>query len=514
MNRQVRTDKYSNQPRHGNRLRDRLAGLGDRVPLLRSLWLAGLAGAGDLALLGVPAFALLNTAGFFWMLSAASSPASWLLVEIFGAQAALGLLLGAHQLLTRPVPPAGVEVSRDRAPLLFELVERRLAEYHLPRVDHIRLTTGAELRWVETPRRILPGASRHTLCIGLPLLFFLSDKQFHALLRSTLAQWDWRQHPLDTWIRRRAACWAQFSRACETPARLPGAALLARPVQSFARLLGEQAAETVDSLDLVRDNHTREVLDDEQLLALLAAETVCAAYLDQRFWPMIDAAAERTPEPVLKPFSNFGVFLERMLCREEADRWLLRALAQSASRARQHCGLRHRLEVLGYNQLRWPGLPGQAAFHALFGEQGRTTARELDRFWQDQVREEWRDRYQSFRAEQSRFRRLHEAAARAPLTGARARDYVKLAPRFLASEEALQALRTAWLNNQGDPALCFECGRRLLAAGDEQGVAAVETAMQIDQAWANEGAALISEFERRYRAGARTRKLYAVGQTA
>lgn len=512
MNRQVRTDRYSKQPRRGTRLRDRLAGLGERVPLLRSLWLAGLAGAGDLALLGVPVFALANTAGFFWMLSVASSPASWLLVELFGAQAALGLLLGAHQLLTAPAPPAGVEIGRDRAPLLFELVERRLAQYHLPRVDHIRLTTDAALRWVATPRRILPGANRHTLCIGLPLLFFLSDKQFHALLRSTLAQWDWRQRPLDTWIRRRAAGWARFSEACAAPVGLPGAALLTRPVQAFARLLGARAAETVDRLDLVRDACTREVLDDEQLLALLAAEAVCAAYLEHRFWPMIEAAAERTPEPVLKPFSNFGVFLERMLCREEADRWLLRTLAQPASQARHHCGLRHRLDVLGYQRLHWPGLPEQTAFHALFGHQARSTAQELDRWWQGRVRDEWRARYACFHAEQSRFRRLHEAAARAPLSGARARDYVKLADRFLSPADALQAVRTAWLNNQGDPALCFDCGRRLLVAGDEQGVAAIETAIQIDQAWANEGAALISEFERRHRNGVRTRKLYAVGQ--
>ncbi len=487
----------------------RAARLGERAPLLRTLWLTALAAAADGVLLAIPLFALLNSAGFVWMLSTASSPAGWLLAELSGVQAVLGLLASADLLLTRPPLPQGVELRRAQAPALFGLIDRRTAQYRLAPVDRVLLTTDSDIRWIATPRRILPGTHRHTLCVGLPLLFFLSHKQFRARLHSTLGQWYAYRNPLDTYIRRRAADWVQFA-AMYGERRLPAAWLLRRPVTAFARLFARHSAELCRNLDLVRDDCAREVLDDEQLLALIAAETVCAGYLDNRFWPMIRAAAERTPDPVLKPFSNFAVFLDRLLCREDAARWLLQALAQSASEAQAHCGLRHRIGVLGYSQLSWSGMPGKPAFHALFDDRATGVTRALDGFWQNQVRGEWAGRYRQFQADKTRFRQLHEQAARQVLSGRRARDYVRLAERFLAQDEAVAVLRRLFINNQGDAALCFECGRRLLAAGDEQGVAALETAMQINQAYANEGAALISEFERQYRNGAAVRKLYAV----
>lgn len=462
-------------------------------PRLQLLQLAGLTMTGNLFLFAIPLLTILATAAAGWLFFTATTPFDWLSVEACALFAVVGLLASLDLLLAAPARPAGLELRHNQAPELFAMIKRRCKQFGLAPIDRVLITESAEIELVITPKRAVPGAFTQTLLIGWPLLSFLSFKQLRIELRAVIGQWAGRRAWNTGAICRQVAFW-QGLRAYYANRKLPAAWLLKRPVSGFARHLESKASEISRTQIFEHDQLALEVSDDNQVLALLAAEVLGAAFLEKKYWPMIFAAAERTADPIVKPFTNLNAIMDRTLHPDEADRWLLQALA-AGNKTRQS-SLRERLAVLGYNELHWAGPARQPAMEALFGRQWQVIAGQLDNHWQDNVQQEWTDRHWRFRQDQDQFYALQQQAAKEPITGATAIRYARLAEQFLDREEMIALCKRLLRVNRTHADVCFQCGKQMLAAGNDDGIRAIEISIQLDPNYTNQGNTLIYAFER------------------
>lgn len=462
-------------------------------PRLQLLQLAGLTITGNLLLSAIPLLTILTSAAAGWLFFTAATPVDWLAMEACTLFAVTGILASLDLLLAKPARPAGLELRNHQAPELFAMIKRRCKQFGMPPIDRVLITESAEIELIITPKRAMPGAFTQTLLIGWPLLSFLSFKQLRIELRAVIGQWAGKRAWNTGAICRQVAFW-QGLNAYYANRKLPAAWLLKRPVRGFARYLASQASEISRTQIFEHDQLALEVSDDHQVLALLAAEVLGAAFLEKKYWPMIFAAAERTADPIVKPFTNLNAIMGRTLRPEEADRWLLQALA--AGNNTRQSSLRERLAVLGYNALHWTGPATRPAMETLFGQQWQTIAGQLDNHWQDHVKQEWTDRHWRFRQDQDQFYSLQQQAARENITGATAIRYARLAEQFLTREEMVALCKRLLRVNRTHADVCFQCGKQMLAAGNDDGIRAIEIAIQLDPNYTNQGNTLIYAFER------------------
>lgn len=465
-------------------------------PRFEAFWLSLIARIGHLLVLAVPTGTVAAGVSAAWMLPYAQTPLDWLIVETLGAATLVGLLCSLSLLAVRPAESDGLTLTRKEAPELFAMVKRRGTHFRIGRLDRIVLGDRPEIRLDPQPRSGYPLSTHYTLYLGWPLLCFLDSNQFRVALRAAVGQWSTRQGGQVAFICRQVTYWNALRDHFRTR-RGPGAWLLGGPVAAFAGYFERGATEVCRSQAFIHDNVGEAQSDEDQIVAVLTAQTVVRAYLDTKFWPWIMGAAMRAPEPVVKPFTNFFSIAEQMLTQEDANRWVLQAMGAlpDASTAT----LRERLAALGHTGTQWAGIPVQAAATSVLGQHWPALAARLDERWRNQVRGEWKDSHEQFQRESREFYALKVKAKCESVVGSEALRYLRLAERFVKPEERVDLYKDLLSANRIWPDVCFQCGRLLLAAGDAAGVRALEQAMQLDQSYANQASALIANFEQNAR---------------
>jgi hypothetical protein len=173
---------------------------------------------------------------------------------------------------------------------------------------------------------------------------------------------------------------------------------------------------------------------------------------------------------------------------EAAQRWVLQAQAGLGSFGR---GFRDLLAELNLDRLHWDGIPEHSAFEAIFGN--TDLLKDLDALWRAKVAPEWNRQYTRFQQQKRRFEQLQRKSRQQVLRGDSAINYVRLAARFLESEESISVCRKMYADNLDNAALGFVCGQEMLSSGHTQeGIDALQHAAELDNALANRVQAMIN----------------------
>jgi hypothetical protein len=463
----------------------------ERSDRLRLVLLTLANAAGCLTMLSPPIALVVTTVSAFSMAGNIRGPLDWFLVEVL---AVAGLFFGylSFQLYRlRPAAARGVTVGTQQAPELFAMLERRVSHFRVRPIDQIVLTSDAELKIKATPRWAVPGFYNYTLCAGAPLLFFISAEQLRLVLAGAISASAVTQKSLAGWLVQASQDWPVIIEALEErPSQL--SRLLLKPIRRIAELSETLGGEFHSEWKQVPARWLLENSDEENTVDCIANQTVADAFLNQQYWPMIIKAADRSPVPVVKPFSHFELMLDKILDDNSAKRWLLQA--QAGSNADQ-AGVRDLLSDLGFEQLNWSQIPEDNAFHGLF--ESADILKNLDEQWQKEIQPEWNRRYSAFQEEKTRFERLQKIAHDKHLRGASALRYVELAGKFLEQEQAISVYRQMFQANNTNATMCFATGRQMLLAGlIEEGCTALQRASELDSSLANRAHALINEHKR------------------
>ncbi|HEY9149853.1 MAG TPA: hypothetical protein VIQ75_03540 [Gammaproteobacteria bacterium] len=400
----------------------------------------------------------------------------------------------------RPELPEGVEVSQEDAPKLHAMVKRRVEKFSAPAIDRVLLTRTADIEVVSTPRTGFQTRHEHSLCIGVPLLHLLSHKQLRVKLHCVIGQYACYRDPRPGRLVRMARDWKSFSQVLRHHAS-PGAWVLRAFTAWYNPVLQEWSCSATREHALQHDQYAIDVVKDIEVLAMIAAEEVCAAYLDRCFWPLLMKTADRQPNPTIRPFSNFEPILRSTLQQQDAERWLIKALLAREQSSDPRPNLAQRLDALGYAQLHFFSLPEQTAMAAVLGRKMQELLKELDQQWRSAINTTWRARHQAFRDEKARFDTLHERFEANLLEGPAAFSYARLVSKFLPSEQCVRIYTTLLERDQDNPEVLFEMGKLLLDMGEISGVRAIELAIGLDKAYVGRASAALSEFTTKRKLG-------------
>ncbi len=458
----------------------------DRNPALRLAVLGVLNGVAGLAMLS-PAITLASASlSAVWLYNHINGPLDWFMTEVLCALTLVSGWLTLQQYLTRPGQPDGVRTGEQDCPELFSMLERRTVHFGVPAPDKVILTDDATLSIRRIPNTVFPFAHKSLLTIGAPLLFFMSRDLFRLALAGAVAAHARKQRGLQGWVIRRCEDWPLMIEALQKRTSLLSrlALPLLQRVDALNDILGQELRSELrqDAGQWVADHS-----DQHQAEQLLAIQILTRLFLQRQYWPMIMKAADRSPAPVVRPFSHFELLVGKTLDCDTANRWLLQAQTSSPDNSE----LRDLLAGLGLEHLTWSGLPDTPAITGLVSV---STLKALDRNWQARIQPEWDEHHARFQHDLKRFNQLRQQHRVQALHGEPAMRYIELAKQLVDTDELAEICQSVCESNRADAALNFACGRLLIESERARaGCQALQRAAELDQSLAHRAQAMINE---------------------
>jgi Zn-dependent protease with chaperone function len=466
----------------------RMEQLAERAPRayrLRVLALAAL-GYAYLLILLIALFALAVIATY--ALRSATLLGAKLLVVV-GAL----LLAVLRSLWVRLAPPEGERLRAADAPEFFELLGQLCSQLAAPRVHEVLITEDFNAAVAQVPRLGVFGWHRNYLLVGLPLMKCLTREQFAAVLAHELGHLSRGHARVANWIYRLRLVWQRLDVGLAARPRWGSGLIL-----SFLRWYVPYF--NACSFPLARNNEFEADASSMQLTSPLAAAqaltntSVISSYLQERYWPAINAGARVSAQPAFAPFSALNASALHGLTPAEAERWLERALNRATSCHDTHPSLRARLAALGMQPQLAPPAPEQAA-DRLLGIRAASLATAFDSRWRARVAPAWQKVYGDTLRKRDRLTELRERAAAAPLATPQGAELAALEEDVGAGAVRALAVSRELVAREPQSHLArFTLARQLLLLGEAEGIAMMEAVMHFEPEALVPGSQLLRDY--------------------
>jgi Zn-dependent protease with chaperone function len=407
--------------------------------------------------------------------------------------AAALLLAVLRSLWVRLAPPEGELLLRADAPAFFELLELLCGRVGAPRVHQVLITEDFNAAIAQVPRLGVFGWHRNYLLVGLPLMKCLSCEQFAAVLAHELGHLSRGHARVANWIYRLRLVWQRLDEGLSARPRW-GAGLIRGFLRWYIPYFN------ACSFPLARNNEFEADMSSAQLTSRLAAAqaltntSVISSYLQERYWPAINAGARVSARPAFAPFSALNASALQGLTAAEAERWLERALTRATNCHDTHPSLKARLDALGMAAQLAPPAAEQAA-DTLLGVRAASLATAFDSRWRARVTPSWRKVYGDTLKKRERLLQLRERAACAPLVTAEGAELATLEEDV--GEGAVRALAVSRELVAREPQshlARFTLARQLLLQEQSEGVAMMEAVIHFEPEALVPGSQLLRDF--------------------
>ncbi|TCT19342.1 Zn-dependent protease with chaperone function [Melghiribacillus thermohalophilus] len=104
-------------------------------------------------------------------------------------------------------PPGGLEIKKDQAPLLFDMLEDIKKKIQSPKIHKVLITSDFNAAISQVPRLGMFGFHKNYLIIGLPLMHALTADQFKSVIGHELGHLSRKHGKFSSWIYRVRESW-------------------------------------------------------------------------------------------------------------------------------------------------------------------------------------------------------------------------------------------------------------------------------------------------------------------
>jgi len=267
--------------------------------------------------------------------------------------ALFAIALSIPLFLNRFAMPRGLEINRQNAPKLYQLVEQLRQDFKYPVVDQVILREGFSIETVKTPRFGLPLLHHNTLVIGLDALLTLPPTHFKSLLARRIGQLSGIDNRYVGWLASLHQTWRQYHQAFKQqklPLALPLQFIFALYTPFYAAL----AFYTIRQNELEADRYALDIANDDEIASLFSQLIVTETFLKTKFWPKITQLARRKGTPEHLPYASITQVVRRGLSWEDMQRWIADAFETPSDVQDATPLLQQRLENIGHHK---PALP-------------------------------------------------------------------------------------------------------------------------------------------------------------
>ena len=406
------------------------------------------------------------------------------------------------------VPPPGLEIRADAAPVLFAEIDAVRRAVNAPAPHHVLISDRLNASVAQVPRLGILGWQQTYLVLGLPLLTALTPAQFRAVLAHEFGHLSRAHTRFGNWIYRIRGTWAQVVVAVQQRRSRLGTLLISRFVRWYSPLFDAYTFVLARRHEFEADRIAAAAVGSATMASTLVSLALRTRYLNDVVWPRV--SARTVDEPVPPPAAFVGVVhaAPAELPPSMTRTWLAGALASQSDLEDPHPSLSARLAALDLDPSDDPtastsvellaqpiAWESTAAAHYL-GQTAITLADALDARWRQEVTARWKDRHRHLVRARDGLRELEARATQAPLD-LEERFHVADWTEDVYGADAALPLVTALVHDAPRHASgCFMLGRLLLARNEESGIAYLERAMQIDPGATGMAAAMIAGYLR------------------
>ena len=417
-------------------------------------------------------------------------------VQVFLAALATLVLAGAmtwYLWRERIALPAGRRIDAKDAPLLFPLLKDLQQHFGEVGIDQVLLSPDYELKVERTPRNGFPLHLHTTLTIGLPVLESLSTVHVQVLLAREIGYLARAPRRPGAWLSAMddvAQAYRRHFRSGWGPQQL----VLRVFYRFFAPAYHWLSQEHARGEQRVRDQFPMELINDEVVAQALVSNHFAQYVMHHQFWPAIYRNARRHPTPKHPPYSSLESFMRRVHQKGVTDYWLNHVLADYQTTARSPSLAEHLAEI-GHHRITPPRGFEQPASRQLLPARLDAIRVQMDRQWLDENLADWKREYSASKGQWERMKRLIAKAQNSSISADEAWECAQLIQKNLNDQAQVSRFYKQLLTAcQGCAKLHYFIGRHLLSGNDRDGILAIESAMQTDHGYVQEGCQLITRY--------------------
>ena len=202
----------------------------------------------------------------------------------------------------------------------------------------------------------------------------------------------------------------------------------------------------------------------------LTGVEVTDGYLNDFYFPVIDAGLGEQPQPSKEPYREMSDAFATRLDKLTSSFWLGPAMARQTTSEDTHPALNERLAALGEEPSFCPPQRGEAA-DRLLGFWLQMITNRFDYKWKHDISSAWESRHGEIQEGRRRLKELqHKEASGANLTVQERRERAELTESIgKNANAALEQLRALHESVPEDASICLALGSRLIIRNDHTG---------------------------------------------
>jgi Zn-dependent protease with chaperone function len=417
------------------------------------------------------------------------------LVFIIGAT---GLAV-IRSLWVRWPEPDGIRLRQQDAPLLFSEVEGIRHKLKAPRIHRILLNDSFNAAMEQKPRLGIFGWPRGYLHIGLPLLDALDPQQFRSVLAHELGHLSGNHARLSAWVYNARLRWWQVMQQFEKQDHF-GSGLFKSFFKWYAPYLSAYSFVMARKHEYEADKRAAEITSAETMVGALVAIDVQALHLEQKFWPKIYKEIKASAEAPRDVFTQMQNGFRGSLNPNFIAESLSTSLKAETGYTDTHPCLRDRVAAFGFGEewIQNHALAGRqdgiSAAEYYFGQSHDVLTKRLDNNWNTGIQDWWQQKHKEALDKSENFSNIEAEIAAGNHDVELMWTRAELAYELLESKEALVRYRDLLDAHPDHAAGHYRIGESMLAAGEEQGIASLNRAMELDPSLIVPACALISQY--------------------
>ena len=405
--------------------------------------------------------------------------------------------------ITVPVPD-GVELKREQAPALFDLIHEVLKALNGPTIHHVLISGSYNASIVPIPQLGMFGWADNYLVLGLPLLRALHPDEFRAVLAHEVGHLSGKHGRFFSWIYRLRRSWVEVLTRVRYERHY--ASFLFEPFLNwYSPHLLAYSFVLARKQERHADSYAVELWGKEVAALALIRLELKDRELEQRFWPEFFQQSREQSRVPPDPFEQMLLRLDQSTKPGNARQWFYEALRVPTGYNDTHPALSDRLVAMGFAKdspelerllnaaLEADKQTETAASHYLT-ELPEDFLGRNNRLLREQMFRQWNELHAKTNEAKKQLAKFDEAANGRELTVDEEWQRITLLGQIQDDKDTIPELRAMLSQHPDHAGAHFVLGAILLEQQSSEGVELLERAMQLQPASAVQANALLSGF--------------------
>lgn len=426
-----------------------------------------------------------------------------LMIKILWIPLALAGLVLRSLWITLPEPD-GMELKRDQAPALFDLINEVSTRLSGPKIHRVLLSEDFNAGIVQIPLFGMFGWLRNYLVVGLPLLRGLNAEEFRAVLAHEVGHLSGKHGRFSGWIYRLRRSWVEILNRVYQERHY--ASFLFEPfLKWYAPYLNAYSFVLARAQERQADQYAVELAGKNVVAVMLVRLDVKQRSLMENFWPNFFRGSKDQAKTPTDAFVQMLGTLEKPIGSTNTQKWFFEALRVPTGYEDTHPALGDRLAAIGFEKdgkevnelialLLQADEKRESAESHYLREVPDEFVPQQNRLWRERVAQAWSQSHEEIKKARKRLAELDQQANERKLTVEEQWERVKTLSQVEDDTAALPSLRALLAEHPDLAGAHFAMGAILLEQHNLEGVAHLEKTIELNPATTGDASVLLSSF--------------------